>query len=127
MAEVIDQEHDDRRAHQRADVRLPAKVRFGGTVVDAQAINLSEGGVLLEADDIDLTEGGVLLAGADFPSAAQVKIEIELAELGWHALDAQVVRVTAGASPSLAAAFASAATDGGRDAIRAFFLAHLSS
>jgi hypothetical protein len=125
MAEMTD--HDERRAHQRTDVRLAAKVRFGGTVVDAQAINLSEGGVLLEADEIDVSEGGVLLAGADFPSAAQVRIEIDLAELGWHALDAQVVRVTAGASPSLAAAFASAATEGGREAIRSFFLAHLSA
>jgi len=125
MAEMT--EHDDRRAHPRADVRLPARVRFRGTVVDAQAINLSEGGVLLEADDIEVTEGVVLLAGADFPSAAQVKIEIELAELGWHALDAQVVRISPGTSPSLAAAFASAATEGGREAIRAFFLTHLAA
>jgi hypothetical protein len=119
MAEMTD--HDERRAHPRADVRLPARVLFGGSAVDAQAVNLSEGGVLLEADD-----DGVLLAGADFPSAAQVRIEIELAELGWHALDAQVVRVTEGASPTLAAAFASAATAGGREAIQAFFQAHLS-
>jgi hypothetical protein len=111
MAETT--EHDERRAHRRADVRLPARVRFGSTVVDAEAVNLSE--------------GGVLLAGADFPSAAQVRIEIELAELGWHALDAQVVRVTAGEAPALAAAFASAATEGGRTAIRAFFAAHLSA
>jgi hypothetical protein len=125
MADAIDQEHHDRRAHRRADVRLPARVRFGDTVVDAEAINLSEGGVLLEAEGMD--DGGVALAGADFPSAAQVRIEIELAELGWHALDAQVVRVTAGESPALAAAFASAATAGGRDAIRAFFQAHLTA
>ena len=120
-------EHDERRAFERADVRLPARVRFGDTVVDAQAVNLSEGGVLLKADESDLTEGGVLPAGADFPSSAQVRIEIDLAELGWHALDARVVRVTAGASPSLAAAFASAATEGGREAIRAFFSAHLTA
>jgi hypothetical protein len=126
MADVIDDEHHDRRAHRRADVRLPARVRFGDAVVDAEAINLSEGGVLLETEGVDV-EGGVLLAGADFPSAAQVKIEIELAELGWHALDAQVVRVTAGESPALAAAFASAATAGGREAIRAFFQAHLTA
>ena len=96
MADVIDQEHHDRRAHRREDVRLPARVRFGDTVVDAEAINLSEGGVLLEAEEMDIDEGRVVLAGADFPSAAQVRIEIELAELGWHALDAQVVRVTDG-------------------------------
>jgi hypothetical protein len=116
MGEMTD--HDERRAHPRADVRLPARVRFGGNVVDAQAVNLSESGVLLEADDLDLR--------ADFPSAAQIRIEIELAELGWHALDAQVVRVTEGASPTMAAAFASAATAGGREAIQAFFQAHLS-
>lgn len=124
MGEMTD--HDERRAHPRADVRLPARVLFKGSVVDAKAINLSEGGVLLEADDLDRhDDGGVLLAGADFPSAAQVRIEIELAELGWHGLDAQVVRVTEGASPTLAAAFASAATAGGREAIQAFFQAHL--
>ena len=127
MADVIDDEDHDRRAHRRADVRLPARVRFGDAVVDAEAINLSEGGVLLETEGVDVEEGGVLLSGADFPSAAQVRIEIELAELGWHALDAQVVRVTAGESPALAAAFASAATAGGREAIRAFFQAHLTA
>jgi hypothetical protein len=124
MADGIDQEHHDRRTHRRTDVRLPARVRFGDTVVDAEAVNLSEGGVLLEAGG---DEGGVALAGADFPSAAQVRIEIELAELGWHALDAQVVRVTDGEPPALAAAFASAATAGGREAIRAFFQAHLAA
>ena len=111
MAETVD--HDERRAHQRADVRLPARVRSGTTVVEAEAINLSE--------------GGVLLAGAGFPSAAQVKIEIELAELGWQALDAQVVRVTGGDPPALAASFAAAATEGGREAIRTFFRTHLST
>lgn len=124
---MAESEHDERRAFQRADVRLPARVRFGGTVVDARAVNLSEGGVLLEADDVDVDDDGVRLAGADFPSSAQVRIEIDLAELGWHALDAQVVRVTIGGPPSLAAAFATAATEGGREAIRAFFLAHLTA
>lgn len=110
MAEAIDQ--DDRRAHRREDVHLPARVRFGSTVVDAEAVNLSEGGVLLE--------------GADFPSASQVRIEIELAELGWQALDARVVRRQEGEPPALAASFAAAATEGGRQAIRAFFRKHLS-
>jgi hypothetical protein len=111
MADVIDQ--GDRRAHRREDVRLPARVRSGGTVVEAHSVNLSE--------------GGVLLAGADFPSASQVRIEIELAELGWQALDARVVRRFEGEPPALAASFASAATEGGREAIRAFFRAHLSA
>lgn len=103
---------DDRRAHPREDVELPARVIAGDAVVPAQSVNLSE--------------GGVLLAGADFPSASQVRIEIELAELGWHALDAQVVRHDeAGDRSALAARFAEAATEGGREAIRAFFATRL--
>jgi len=104
---------EDRRGHPREDVALPARVVAEGQVVEAQSVNLSE--------------GGVLLAGADFPSAAQVRIEIELAELGWHALDAEVIRRQAGdPEPSaLAARFAEAATEGGREAIRAFFSSRL--
>ena len=76
MAESAPQ--DERRAHPRAAAELPARVIANGAVVEAQSVNLSE--------------GGVLLAGTDFPSSRQVKIEIELAEMGWHALDAEVVR-----------------------------------
>jgi ribosomal protein S18 acetylase RimI-like enzyme len=102
--------HDDRRAHPREDVELQARVVAGDEVVDAQSVNLSE--------------GGILLAGADFPSASQVRIEIELAELGWHALEAEVVRHGGGrGGDTLAARFAEAATEGGREAIRAFFAA----
>ena len=57
--------HDDRRAFQREDVALPARVLIGEDRVDARSVNLSE--------------GGILLAGTDFPSATQVRIEIELA------------------------------------------------
>ncbi len=103
--------HDDRREFQREDVELPARVLADGEIVDAQSINLSE--------------GGILLAGTDFPSATQVRIEIELAEIGWHSLDAEVVRVDAGSA--LAARFAEVATEGGREAIRAFFAARLSN
>lgn len=102
--------HDDRRAFQREDVELPARIIGGGETVEAQSINLSE--------------SGVLLAGADFPSAAQVRIEIELAEIGWHSLEAEVVRVDDGRA--LAARFAEVATEGGREAIRAFFASRLS-
>jgi hypothetical protein len=105
--------HDDRRAHPREDVELPARVIAGDEVVAAQSVNLSE--------------GGILLAGADFPSAAQVRIEIELAEMGWHALDAQVVRRSPGDAGALAARFAEAATEGGRAAIREFFASRLGS
>lgn len=100
-------EHDDRRVHQRKDVELAARIVAGDETVDAQSINLSE--------------GGILLAGADFPSASTVRIEIELAEMGWHSLDAEIVRRDDGPTGTLAARFAEVATEGGREAIRAFF------
>ena len=104
--------HDDRREHQREDVELAARVVADGEVVEAHSVNLSE--------------GGILLAGADFPSASQVRIEIELAEMGWHALEAEIVRTGDGdGEGTLAARFAEAATEGGRDAIRAFFQSRL--
>jgi PilZ domain len=103
---------DERRAHPRASAELPARVIVGDAVVEAQSVNLSQ--------------GGVLLAGRDFPSSAQVRIEIELAEMGWHALDAEVVRHDARERGALAARFAEAATGGGREAIRAFFETRLS-
>ncbi|MGE0026212.1 MAG: GNAT family N-acetyltransferase [Thermoleophilia bacterium] len=105
---------DERRKHRREDVDLPVRLVADDEVVDAHSVNLSE--------------GGVLIAGADFPSASQVRVEIELAELGWHALDAEVIRRTGGGEPgegTLAARFAEAATEGGRDAIRAFFESRL--
>ena len=101
--------HDDRRAFQREDVALPARVLIGEDRVNARSVNLSE--------------GGILLAGTDFPSASQVRIEIELAEIGWHSLDADVVRLDEGGT--LAARFAEVATEGGREAIRAFFASRL--
>ncbi|MGD9694907.1 MAG: PilZ domain-containing protein [Thermoleophilia bacterium] len=101
----------ERRAHPREDVDLPVRVIAGGRSVDATAVNLSE--------------GGALLAGADLPAARRIRIEIELAELGWQALDAEVVRARGGADGTLAARFAAAATEGGREAIRAFFATRL--
>jgi len=67
------------------------------------------------------------MAGDDFPSAQQVRVEIELAELGWHQLDADVVRRGTGPDgrESLAVRFAEAAAAGGRDAIREFFATRL--
>jgi ribosomal protein S18 acetylase RimI-like enzyme len=105
---------DERREHPREDIDLPVRLVADDEVVAAHSVNLSE--------------GGVLIAGADFPSASQVRIEIELAELGWHTLDAEVIRRTGGGEPgagTLAARFAEAATEGGRDAIRAFFRSRL--
>ncbi len=72
------QSPDERRAHDRTDIELPVRVTSGGDVIDARTVNVSE--------------GGLLIAGDDFPSAQQVRVEIELAELGWHQLDADVVR-----------------------------------
>ena len=103
---------DERRAHPREEVELAARVSAGGEGVPARTVNVSE--------------GGVLLAGADFPSSAQVRIEIELAEMGWHSLDAEVVRREPTADgTALAARFAEVATEGGREGIRAFFAARL--
>lgn len=108
---MADDSHDDRRAHVREDVELNARVVTDDATVETQTINLSE--------------GGILLAGADFPSASQVRIEIELAELGWHALEAEVIRLEDRSGGALAARFAEAATEGGRTAIRAFFAERL--
>lgn len=106
---------DDRRIFQRRDVALPVRVLAGDREVVAESVNISE--------------GGVLVAGADFPPAEVVRIEIELAELGWHALDAEVVRREArgDGDEALAARFASVATEGGRDAIQAFFASRIGS
>lgn len=83
---------------------------------------------VVDAQTIDISAGGALLSGPDFPSSSRVRIEIELAELGWHAVDAEVIRreeSEPGAHGQMAARFAQIATDGGRDAIRAFFDARL--
>ena len=101
------------RVHPRVEARLEARVTADGKTVEAETVNISE--------------GGILLAGADFPSSARVRLEIELAELGWHAIDAEVVRRgdDASGTETLAARFARIATEGGRDAIQAFFEARL--
>lgn len=104
----------DRREHPRLEAELPARVSADGRTVDADTVNISE--------------GGILLAGAAFPSAARVRVEIELAELGWHTLDAEVVRREVGdvdAGEQIAARFARVATEGGREAIRAFFASRM--
>lgn len=104
---------EERRAHPRVYAMLAARISGGGRTVEAESVNISE--------------GGALVSGSDFPSGERVLIEIELAELGWHAIDADVVRREAGqgGDERLAARFAEIATEGGRDAIRAFFGAHL--
>ena len=103
----------ERREHPRLETKLEARVIADGRTVAAETLNISE--------------GGILLAGADFPSSARVRLEIELAELGWHSIDAEVIRRgdDATGAETLAARFARVATEGGRDAIQAFFEARL--
>lgn len=107
----------DRRVHERHDLALPVRV------------SAADGDAEVEAQSVNISEGGVLIAGTDFPDGALVRLEIELAEMGWHALDARVVRrdPAPGGGEALAASFASAATEGGREAIRFFFAARLGS
>jgi ribosomal protein S18 acetylase RimI-like enzyme len=104
---------DERRSHPRTEIELAVRVTGDGAGAEARSVNLSE--------------GGILMAGDDFPSAAQVRVEIELAEFGWHTLDADVVRrgTDGDGRESLAVRFAEAATQGGRDAIREFFESRL--
>jgi len=112
---IHEPEDFERRRHPRMQVRLPVRVqRLGETI---------------EADIVDISEGGALIAAEDLPSGARVKLEIELAELGWHTLDAEVVRCdeTELGQERVAARFARVATEGGRDAIRAFFEARIGS
>lgn len=105
-------DEDDRREFPRLDAELAARVSANGHTVAADTVNISE--------------GGILLAGSDFPSAARVRVEIELAELGWHAMDAEILRhEDTRDGERMAARFARAATEGGREAIRAFFVKRL--
>jgi len=103
----------ERRLHPRMQVDLPARILGDGDGVPA--------------DIIDLSEGGFLVSGSRLPTGSRVRLEIELAELGRHVLDAEVVRrEEAGRGEErIAARFARVATEGGRDAIRAFFEARL--
>lgn len=109
-----DREDDqDRRAHPRLSVDLPARVRGS----DEPSV---------EARAVDLSEGGIRIEGADFPPQAQVTVEIELAELGWQEIPAEVVRAEPGEG-EMAARFAAAATAGGRKALRDFIERHIGS
>jgi hypothetical protein len=109
----MSQDTGDRRRHPRMRVALPARVVAGGRVAGA--------------DVIDISEGGILVSGPDLPDGDRVQVEIELAELGWHALDAEVVRrdEAGRGDDRVAARFARVATEGGREAIRAFFEARM--
>jgi PilZ domain len=108
-----DESQDERRATPRFDVQLPARVHVGDDVIDAQTI--------------DISNDAVMIGGEGFPSAGEVFIEIELAELGWQRLAADVVRSGESGDEGvrMAATFADAATAGGRDAISAFLKRHI--
>lgn len=105
--------HEERRASPRVDVQLPARLHVGDEVIDAQTI--------------DISHDAVLIGGDDFPSASEVHIEIELAELGWQRLAADVVRrqELGDEGTRMAATFAGAATTGGREAIHSFLKRHI--
>jgi hypothetical protein len=79
---------------------------------------------VVEGEVLNLSESGVLIEGQAFPPADQVRIELDLAERGWQAVEAEVVRVEF-KEGQLAARFAEVATSGGRSAIRAFLREHI--
>jgi len=102
----------DRRATPRVDLQLPARLHVGDEIIDAETI--------------DISHDAVLIGGDDFPSGTEVHIEIELAELGWQRLAADVVRRgSQGDNDHLAATFAEAAASGGRSAIQEFLRRHM--
>jgi hypothetical protein len=71
---------------------------------------------------VDISAGGVLLTGEGLPAVETLLLEMELAGIGRHTVEATVVRRTGtpDGGEHLAARFAAAATDGGRAAIHAF-------
>ncbi|MCU0307823.1 MAG: PilZ domain-containing protein [Thermoleophilia bacterium] len=101
----------ERRAHRRVQADLPVRVQGPDGPVEGHTVNLSEGGV-----SVDL--------GAASIDARRLRIEIELAELGWHALDAEQTR-SEDEGHRLSARFAEAAASGEREAIRGFLARYL--
>jgi hypothetical protein len=99
----------ERRAHPRYPADLPARISDGDTTIEARTVDLSEGGVSLVPDE-----------GLD---ARRLRIEIELAEMGWRELEAEVVRT--GPDGRLAARFAHLAAGGDRDELRRFLSRYL--
>jgi hypothetical protein len=103
---MADDRGADRRAHPRAEVRVPARVRTEVAV--------------LEAETVDLSEGGMLLSAADLPSADEVWIDLELADMGWSSFRGEIVRrEQSNGTSRFAARLAEEALEG-RDALRAF-------
>jgi hypothetical protein len=101
-----DPQGPERRAHPRAKVRVPARVRTEVGVLDAETVDLSEGGVLLNSNEL--------------PTAQEVWIDLELADLGWSSFRGEVVRrEQANGVSRFAARLAEEALEG-REALRAF-------
>lgn len=109
----MDSSSEDRREHPRLNVDLPARIR-------------KDGDELVTGRAVDLSEGGIRIAGAEFPTDSQVTVEIELEELGWQRLTAEVVRGEPGEG-EMAARFAAAATSGGRQALKDFIDRYIGS
>lgn len=107
---MSDEKFDPPRAAPRIEVRLPARLRSGQSVVEVETINMSVDGVLVQGEE---------LAGTD-----AVDLEIDLPEVGWRRLAAEVVR-TSQDGEQLAARFADAASSGDREAIGAFLAQYL--
>src|SRR5436309_948082 len=101
-----DSQGRERRAHPRAQVRVQARVRTEVGVLDAETVDLSEGGTLLRAEDL--------------PSASEVWVDLELADMGWSSFRGEIVRTEQHNGVSqFAARFAAEALEG-REALRAF-------
>ena len=101
-----DSQGRERRAHPRTQVRVQARVRTEVGVLDAETVDLSEGGTLLRAEDL--------------PSASEVWVDLELADMGWSSFRGEIVRTEQQNGVSqFAARFAAEALEG-REALRAF-------
>ena len=101
----------ERRAHPRVAAELAVRVTGEDGSSAGHTRNLSEDGVSLELD------GAV-------GDVRRLRIEIELAEMGWHVVDAEGMRVERDGS-RLAARVAELAAAGEREAIRGFLARYL--
>lgn len=98
------------RSAPRVDIKLPARLRSEDAIVDVETVNLSVDGLLVRGDNLD--------ADTDYD------IEIDLHDMGWQRLSAEVVRASDDGD-HLAARFADAASSGSREAIQAFLNRYL--
>lgn len=98
-------EYDTPRSSPRVEINLPARLHSEDQVVDVETVNMSADGLLVKGDNLD--------------EEAEYEIEINLPDVGWQRLEAEVVRSYQDGG-QLAARFAGAATSGRREVIRAF-------